>query len=132
MIAVDTSAVIAILAGESDAHHYAAALAASPSRMLSATYLECSIVITRKSASPEHLFDSWLQTSGIEIVDTTVEHARIARQAFRDYGKGSGHPARLNLGDCFSYALAAHAGMPLLWKGDDFSHTGLRSALTAK
>ena len=61
----------------------------------------------------------------------TAEQAKIARDAYRDFGKGSGHPARLNFGDCFAYALAFSTGEPLLFKGDDFSHTDLASALDA-
>jgi ribonuclease VapC len=64
------------------------------------------------------------------IVDTTADHARIARAAYRDFGKGSSHPGQLNYGDCFSYGLAVATGEPLLFKGDDFSQTDLRSALS--
>lgn len=60
-----------------------------------------------------------------------TEQASIARDAYRDFGKGSGHPAQLNFGDCFAYALAAETGEPLLFKGNDFSQTDLRSALAA-
>ena len=67
--------------------------------------------------------------SEIVIEPVTAEQARIARQAYRDYGKGSGHPANLNFGDCFSYALAREKREPILFKGDDFLHTDLRSAL---
>ena len=68
---------------------------------------------------------------GIEVVPVTDEQARIARQAYRDYGRGSGHPANLNFGDCFSYALAAERREPLLYVGDDFGHTDIRSALAS-
>ena len=69
--------------------------------------------------------DTTLTKLGIEIVPVTAEQARLARQAYRDFGKGSGHPAKLNFGDCFAYALAAERGEPLLYKGDDFAHAGL-------
>lgn len=59
----------------------------------------------------------------------TEHHSRLARQAYADFGKGSGHPAGLNVGDCLSYALALDTCEPLLWKGDDFEHTGIASAL---
>jgi ribonuclease VapC len=59
----------------------------------------------------------------------TEEHARIGRAAYRDFGRGSRHPARLNYGDCFSYALAKTTGEPLLFKGNDFNHTDLRPAV---
>jgi ribonuclease VapC len=63
------------------------------------------------------------------IESVTAVQARMARQAYRDYGKGSGHPANLNFGDCFSYALAREKREPILYKGDDFVHTDLRSAV---
>ncbi len=126
---VDTSAVVAILADEPDALRYAGALAGGRAQMSAGTYLECSIVLGRKGITAEHLFDAWLTRAGIGIVDVTADHARVARQAFRDFGKGSGHPAALNFGDCFAFALAASTGEPLLWKGDDFGHTGIPSAL---
>jgi len=69
--------------------------------------------------------DELLSRSDVEIVDVTAEQAHIARAAYRDFGRGSGHPARLNFGDCFSYALARATGEPLLFKGDDFVHTDL-------
>jgi ribonuclease VapC len=65
----------------------------------------------------------------IVIEPVTEEQAHIARQAYRDYGRGSGHPARLNFGDCFAYALARATGEPLLFKGDDFRHTDIASAV---
>ena len=65
----------------------------------------------------------------MEIIDVTSEQAHIARAAYRDFGRSSGHPAQLNVGDCFSYALAKVTGEPLLFKGDDFGHTDLTSAL---
>ncbi|MGV9827642.1 PIN domain-containing protein [Gordonia sp. NPDC003429] len=71
-----------------------------------------------------------LDVNGVGVVDTDKAQGNIARQAFRDFGKGMGHPAELNLGDCFSYALAIHRDLPLLWKGNDFTHTGIRSALS--
>lgn len=126
---IDTSAIIAILAEEVDAHRYARALALTSSSISTGTYLECSIVLTRKTSIADHLFDAWLHRAGIEIVDMTAEQVRVGRMAFREFGKGSGHRAALNFGDCFSYALAAHVGEPLLWKGDDFTHTGIPSAL---
>ena len=72
-------------------------------------------------------FDTVLADLQISTVPFTAEQALIARAAYRDYGKGSGHPAQLNLGDCFAYALAKDSGEPLLYKGDDFGHTDVRS-----
>ena len=77
---------------------------------------------------PTRALDRLLEATGIELEPVTAQHARTARDAFRDFGKGSGHPAGLNFGDCFSYALAAETGERLLFKGDDFSETDLRSA----
>lgn len=127
---VDTSAIIAVLAGESDARQFAEAINRGQPKMSAATYLECSIVLDRKGP-PEasRRFDAWFRSLGIEIVPVTVEQAIIARAAYRDFGRGSGHRAGLNFGDCFSYALAAESGESLLWKGDDFGHTGIPSAL---
>ncbi len=72
--------------------------------------------------------DSLLVANNIAIAEVTAEQARIARQAYRDFGKGSGHPAQLNFGDCLTYALAKETGEPILFKGDDFSHTDLDRA----
>jgi ribonuclease VapC len=73
--------------------------------------------------------DDLLRVLDIAIESVTEEQARIAREAYRDYGHGSGHPARLNFGDCFAYALARVTGEPLLFKGDDFTHTDITPAL---
>ena len=127
---VDTSALIAVLQGEDDAAKYARALARTQGKLSAASFLECAIVIDRKGR-PEvsRIFDRWLDEVGVEVVAVTPEQAHIARAAFRDFGRGSGHRARLNFGDCFSYALAVDTGEALLWKGDDFTHTGIPSAL---
>lgn len=127
---VDTSAVIAMLADEPDAHRYALALSLRPGRMSAGNYLEAGIVAD-STLDPviARRLDELLAQSGITIEPVTSHHAALARQAYRDFGRGSGHPAKLNFGDCFAYALAIDAGEPLLWKGDDFSHTGIASAL---
>ena len=70
--------------------------------------------------------DQILATLGIEITEVTVQHSQIARRAYADFGKGSRHPAGLNFGDVFAYALAIETSEPLLFKGDDFSHTDVR------
>jgi ribonuclease VapC len=128
---VDTSAIVAVLAGENDAALHAAALVdARSSTMSAAAYVECGIVLDRH-ASPTAGWnlDQFLIESRIGIASFTPEQARLARMAYRDFGRGSGHPARLNFGDCFSYALAIDRNEPLLYKGDDFGHTDVRSAL---
>jgi ribonuclease VapC len=73
-------------------------------------------------------FDDLLGTAQVIVEPVTQDQARLAREAYRDFGKGSGHPARLDLGDCFAYALAKATGEPILFKGDDFTHTDLALA----
>ncbi|QOR71848.1 type II toxin-antitoxin system VapC family toxin [Ruania alkalisoli] len=127
---VDTSAIVAILQGEEEESAFREALVAAEHAYLSAAnYLELAIV-TDRIGDPVlgRRLDEVLDTLDITVVDVTAEDAKTARQAARDYGRGSGHPARLNFGDCFSYALAARTGEPLLFKGDDFSRTDLRPA----
>jgi ribonuclease VapC len=128
---VDTSAVVGILNGEPDAETMEDALVSARTRRMSAaTLVELFVVIDGKRDPVRSArLDELLQRSDVEIVDVTAEHARIARRAYRDFGKGSGHPARLNFGDCFSYALARVTGEPLLFKGDDFGLTDLTSAV---
>jgi ribonuclease VapC len=128
---VDSSALVAILLNEEDGDALSRVLDGTAIvRLSAASYLETSIVIDhyRDAALSARLDDTILE-SEIVIEPLTVEQARIARQAYRDYGKGSGHPAQLNFGDCFSYALARDKREPILFKGDDFGHTDLRSAL---
>jgi len=88
------------------------------------------VVVQRlKDPALESEIDDLIERFEIEIEPLTAQQARIARRAYRDYGKGSGHPANLNFGDCFSYALAREKREPILYKGDDFVYTDLRSAL---
>ncbi len=129
---LDSSALVAILTNEPDGPTLAQA-ADKPGilRISAATYLETSIVIDKQrdpvlSAG----FDDLIHDLKIEIEPVTAEQARIARQAYRDYGRGSGHRANLNFGDCFAYALARDKREQLLYKGDDFVHTDIRSALS--
>jgi ribonuclease VapC len=128
---VDSSALVAILRQEPEQRGFAQTLHHAESlRMSAATYLEFSIVIdSRRDPALSREIDEIIERYNIVIEPVTVEQARIARQAYRDFGKGSGHPASLNFGDCFSYALACEKREPMLWKGDDFGHTDLRSAL---
>lgn len=127
---IDTSALIAIIAGEPEADRLLEAIAGVGSAQMSAaTYVECSIVIDRRSPpATRRRFDQLLASLGVEIVDLTAEQARLAREAHRDYGRGSGSPAGLNLGDCFAYALAADTGDELLFKGSDFAATDIPAA----
>ncbi len=128
---VDTSALVAIIALEPDAAEFLTALEnAEVLRISAATCLEATIVLNRRGdPTLEGKFEAMLNDAGFVIEPVTMEQSRMARQAHRDYGKGTGHPAQLNFGDCFSYALARDKREPILFKGDDFSHTDLRSAL---
>ncbi|OBK86335.1 type II toxin-antitoxin system VapC family toxin [Mycolicibacter sinensis] len=126
----DTSAIIAILRDEDDADRYARAIARAETRRLSAaSYLECGIVLdSQRDPVISRALDEFLDEAGFVVEPVTERQARLARQAYMDFGKGSGHPAGLNYGDCLSYALATDLREPLLWKGDDFGHTGIQSA----
>jgi|SRR5580698_347548 ribonuclease VapC len=128
---VDSSALVAILKREPQGPAFSATLEAEQdAKMSAATYLEASIVIDKlRDPTLSLLLDDVIERARISIEPLTASQARIARQAYRDYGKGSGHAANLNFGDCFSYALAREKREPILYKGDDFIHTDLRSAL---
>jgi ribonuclease VapC len=130
---VDSSAIMAILNDEPESRPFAMALAsATNARMSAGTLVELSIVIDgRRDPVRAAWLDPFLARSRIGIVNVTAEQAKFARDAHRDFGRGSGHRARLNFGDCFSYALAKATGEPLLFKGDDFGHTDLTSAIDA-
>lgn len=125
---VDTSAVVAVITGEPERDQLLEQLRdATRLRMSVGSYLECAIVIDgRRDPVLSRHFDALLATLGMELVPVDAEQARIARQAYTDFGRGSGHPARLNFGDCFAYALAATSDEALLFKGDDFTHTDVR------
>ncbi len=127
---IDTSAVAAILFDEADQDVYAAAIDAARIRLVSAvTRVELSFVIEgRKHSAGRERLERFFTMTGIEIIAVTPQQAMIAIDAFRGYGKGR-HPAGLNIGDCFSYALASATGHPLLFKGNDFAQTDIRAAL---
>ncbi len=123
----DTSAIIAILRNEPDAEFFAGAIEANVGRRISAVnFVEAPAVIdaSRDPVASRRL-DDLLRVARFTIEPVTEAQARIAREAYRDFGKGSGHRARLNFGDCFAYALAKDTGEPLLFKGDDFRHTDI-------
>jgi ribonuclease VapC len=124
---IDSSAVIAIFSNEPEAVALEAAIAADPIRMMSAaSLLETAIVIeARWGEAGGTEFDLWIQKAQVDVVAVERDHVEAARRAWRSYGKGR-HPAALNFGDCFAYALAATTGEPLLYKGEDFSRTDLR------
>lgn len=126
---VDTSALCAILTGEPERADLLDRVLAAPARMSAASYLETGIVVDRVGDPVlSRRLDELIAELGIEVVEVTPAQARVARAAYRDFGRGTGHPAALNFGDCFSYALAADSGEPLLYKGEDFSHTDLQRA----
>jgi ribonuclease VapC len=126
-VIVDTSAIVALIRDEPEAPRFALALAAAGSSLMSAaTYVETAAVVD-SSRDPVAMrkLDQLLEVGGVGVEPLTEAQARIARQAYRDFGKGSGHPARLNLGDCFAYALAKDRDDTLLFKGEDFAHTDI-------
>lgn len=128
---VDTSAIVALMLGEPQAADIARLFAEGPARMSAATLVELhAVAANRLSPVQQRRLERLLIEAEIEIVPFTEEQARVAGQALRDFGRGSGHKAQLNLGDAYTYALAATTGEPLLFVGDDFGHTDLTSALT--
>lgn len=130
MIVVDTSALIAILEEEQDAARYAQATAEADGPLISAaTLVEVGIVmLNRRGPKAAAMLDRLIHQAGFQVESVTLQHALIAREAYAAYGKGQNRAA-LNYGDCFSYALAKTTGLPLLFKGHDFSATDIRSAL---
>lgn len=127
---IDSSVVVAILRQEPDALRCATAIEhASTRRMSAANYLEAAIVIdSEDNPINSRRFDQLIREAAIEIVPVTAAHVRIAREAYRDFGKGRGDKAQLNFGDCFAYSLAYATGEPLLFTGLDFTPTGIESA----
>ena len=127
---VDTSALVAVLLQEDGAEQYEQAMAEEQScRMSVVTFLEAAIVIeNRLGEAGGRELDALVNEASIGLEPVTSEHALAARQAWRRFGKGN-HPASLNFGDCFAYALAAVTGEPLLFKGRDFTLTDVTSAL---
>ena len=128
---IDTSVLIAIFRREPDAPVLAQAIEQADGVRISAGSLfEANIVIDGlRNAATSRDFDELCAELGFTVVAFDEAQARIAREAYRKFGKGSGHKARLNFGDCFAYALAMSAGEPLLFKGHDFGQTDVASAL---
>ncbi len=128
---IDPSALLSILQNESDSERFIEAITRAQSRRLSAAgYVEASCVLDsiKDPVASRHL-DLFLDTARITIEPVTAAQAKLAREAYRDFGKSSGHLARLNFGDCFSYALAKVYNESLLFKGKDFSKTDIVSAV---
>jgi ribonuclease VapC len=129
-VIIDTSAIIAVLFDEDDAELYAEAIARAESRRVSAaTFVEAAIVVEAQTKGiGGRQLDAFFRHADIAIEAVTEEQAHMARQAFTDYGNGR-HPAGLNYGDCFAYALSKVTGEPLLFKGKDFAKTDLVAAI---
>jgi ribonuclease VapC len=130
-VIIDTSALIAILRDEPEAAACAKAIEAATHRRISAAnFVETAIVVDgSRDPIASRRFDDLVIEARLVIEPVTEAQARIAREAYRDFGRGSGHPARLNFGDCFAYALARATGEPLLFKGADFANTDITLAL---
>ena len=129
---VDTSALVAVLRHEATREAVLDALTQhqGEASMSTVTYVELGIVVDRwRQPVTSRAVDELLHQFDVELIGFDAKHAVVARQAYRDFGKGSGHPAQLNFGDCFSYALAATRLEPLLFVGQDFTHTDIRSVL---
>jgi ribonuclease VapC len=128
-VIIDSSALVAILASEAEADDLEDSLLDAPLRRISAvTYVETAIVVdARRDVVLSRRLDEFLRETEIKIEPVTSEQARLAREAYRDFGKGR-HRAGLNLGDCFAYALAKEKGEPLLFKGNEFRRTDVESA----
>ncbi|MGY1551539.1 type II toxin-antitoxin system VapC family toxin [Microbacterium sp. A588] len=126
---VDSSAFVAVLLDEPEGKAYGALLASEPVKLSAATLTECSIVLEgKRERGLTERFEELLRVTDAEVVPVNEAIARTAFAAHRRYGRGSGSPAKLNFGDCFSYALAIARDEPLLFKGDDFIHTDVRVA----
>lgn len=134
MIVIDSSALIAILRREPEADAFLTIIVTARTRLMSSvSFLETSMVLAGRTGDAMRWadLDALIDRAAIEVVSQDADQAAQARRAFLTYGKGR-HPARLNLGDCASYALAKTRDLPLLFKGDDFSLTDLSNASTSQ
>jgi ribonuclease VapC len=130
MIVVDTSAVLCVMLEEPEADAVREALLRASRRSLSASnYVECAMVIAGRRIGGRSDLDEWLAIRGVDVVAVDRGLADLAADAFVRFGRGR-HPAGLNYGDCFAYALAKHLRAPLLFKGSDFAMTDIQPALT--
>lgn len=125
---VDSSALIAVLERESGWDEVLELAASSQCKMSVATWVEAGIVADCRSTAHGRRLDEALAALNVELVPASTAQGRIAREAYRRFGRASGSPARLNFGDCFSYALSITTGEPLLFVGDHFAHTDVASA----
>jgi ribonuclease VapC len=127
---IDTSALLAILRAEPEARSCAQVIEQSAVCRISAGNLLEAAIVVDSSRDPiaSRRLDDFMHAANIVVEPVTREQIQIGRTAYRDFGKGSGHPAQLNFGDCFAYALARDMGEPLLFKGHDFVHTDVMPA----
>lgn len=126
---VDSSAIIAILLDESEKPLFVERIVqGSPCSLSAASWVELAAVLTRRSDDRMASLYRLVDELEIGIADVDIVQARIGHDAYRRYGRGSGHAANLNFGDCFAYALSRATGEPLLFKGDDFIHTDVAAA----
>ncbi|HNL51709.1 MAG: type II toxin-antitoxin system VapC family toxin [Candidatus Nanopelagicales bacterium] len=126
---VDTSALVAVLKGEQHAEALARTILVEDSRMSAGSYTELMCVMARsREPAASRRVDQFLAALGIEVLPVSVAQARLAGEAYRVYGRGTGHPAALNYGDTFAYALAIDLDEPLLFVGTDFAQTDVRVA----
>ena len=127
---IDSSAFVAIVAGEPERAPFSQAIVSQPIRLASAaTLLETTMVVLGRKGEPGVTeLHAFIGQTGVETAPFSAEQLDLAVDAFRRFGKGR-HPAGLNFGDCFAYALAKATGEPLLFKGDDFSQTDIRRAV---
>jgi ribonuclease VapC len=127
---IDSSAIIAILFDEPEAQAFLSRMAiADACRLSAASLVEVGIVLRREAAAKRReAFEELLRLFTVQIEPVSEAQAYVALDAYDRFGKGTGHPAGLNYGDCFSYALAKQSGEPLLFKGNDFTHTDLEAA----
>ncbi len=135
MIVIDTSAIVAIFRQEEDALLHANCIASDEEPLISAaSVVEASLVLRGLKRNipgeTEAWLDDFLITAGVRVEPVTEHQAGLARAAHQRFGKGTGHAAALNYGDCFAYALALATGAPLLFKGNDFSHIDVMQALS--
>jgi ribonuclease VapC len=125
---IDSSAIIAVINGESEAARFAQAIAAAVCRISAVNYVEAAIVADNRGEAMRDAFDTLINEMGLIIEPVTPNQARIARRAYQTYGKGNHSKAKLNMGDCFAYALAKDLDQPPLFKGEDFPHTDITPA----
>lgn len=130
MIALDASAVVAIAMDEPEAEAFERAIASREAIIGAPSLFETRLVLDDRMPSfAEAFLEGFVVSPEVRVVSFTFEMYRLAVDAFEKFGKGRGHPAKLNFGDCMAYAVARHYGVPLLFKGDDFAQTDIPSVL---